>query len=57
MAAKSRPGGDQAKGTRPASTAYPAKNLAFFRLNLVAALTSLGPATAAFGQDKGSRAS
>src|SRR2546428_653267 len=53
-ATNTRPGGDHARGTRPASTAYPAKKRAFFTLNLVAARTRRGPAIVAAGHDHGS---
>ena len=57
MDAKILPGGIHVRGTLRASTAYPAKNLAFFRLNFVAAATSRGAAVTVAGQDRGSSAS
>src|SRR3989442_13189121 len=56
-AANRRPGGVHARGTRRASTAYPAKNRAFFALNRVAAQARRGAVTAMAGHVRGSRAS
>src|SRR5262249_10881897 len=55
--ANTRPGGVHDSGTRRASTAYPAKNRAFRRVNDSAAPVTLGSSTSEFGHVPGSRRS
>ena len=55
--ANTRPGGLHASGTRPASTAYPAKNRAFLNVKRVPARISHGAPAVAAGQESGSKAS